>query len=252
MLKEHLYSKKLGADPHFRWRGGEMSRIEAISDAVFAITITLLIVSSASSDRFFDIWKMVRDLPAFFVSFILIIYAWFEHYRFFRRYGLEDGWTVILNALFLFLIMILAYPLKFLTTFLWYAIIGENTASLFSIPANAIGDFSVILQRKYMMYFYSLSIFSVFAVLALMHWHAYKKRALLELDKVEVFFTRVTLTHHMITLIIITLSLIVLYTTGNPGVSGIVYFLMPLIHFPVGWFESRKINALITPSQEKS
>ncbi|MFK8011855.1 MAG: hypothetical protein AB8B80_07430 [Marinicellaceae bacterium] len=61
MLKEHLYSKKLGADPHFRWRGGEMSRIEAISDGVFAITITLLIVSTANSDRFYDIWKMIRD-----------------------------------------------------------------------------------------------------------------------------------------------------------------------------------------------
>ncbi|MFK8011854.1 MAG: hypothetical protein AB8B80_07425 [Marinicellaceae bacterium] len=148
--------------------------------------------------------------------------------------------------------MILAYPLKFLTTFLWYVIIGEDVSALFSIPTNAIGDFSVLIQRKYMMYFYGFSILSVFTVLALMHWHAFRKRQQLELDKVEVFFTKVTLMHHLITLTIISVSLIVLYLTNNPGYSGIVYFLMPLIHFPMGLYERHKINNKIIPSQEKN
>lgn len=32
-------------DKHFRWRNGEMTRIEAFSDAVFAFAVTLLVVA---------------------------------------------------------------------------------------------------------------------------------------------------------------------------------------------------------------
>ena len=34
-----------GADQAFRWRGGEVSRLEGLSDAVFAFAVTLLVVS---------------------------------------------------------------------------------------------------------------------------------------------------------------------------------------------------------------
>jgi len=33
-----------GADLAFRWRGGEISRLEGLSDAVFAFAVTLLVV----------------------------------------------------------------------------------------------------------------------------------------------------------------------------------------------------------------
>ena len=35
----------IGAESGFRWRGGEISRVEAFSDAVFAFAVTLLVVS---------------------------------------------------------------------------------------------------------------------------------------------------------------------------------------------------------------
>jgi hypothetical protein len=39
-----LGSERIGAEPDFRWRGYEVSRIEGLSDGVFAIAVTLLIV----------------------------------------------------------------------------------------------------------------------------------------------------------------------------------------------------------------
>ena len=245
MIREHLFSKKLGADPYFRWRGGEISRIEGISDGVFAITITLLIVTSSSSESFFNIWLMIRDLPAFLISFVMIMYAWFEHYRFFRRYGLEDGWTVILNALFLFIIMILAYPLKFLATFLWHIIIGVDTAPLFVIPNNSIATFTEMSQRIYMMYFYSFSLLGVFSVIFFMHLNAYRLRKKLELDVFETMITKFTIRHHIITLILTAASIIVLMVTSNPGISGVVYLLMPFIHIPVGIAEQVSFNKVV-------
>jgi hypothetical protein len=32
-------------EPHFRWRGGEITRLEGFTDAVFAFAVTLLVVS---------------------------------------------------------------------------------------------------------------------------------------------------------------------------------------------------------------
>ena len=49
-----------GADQAFRWRGGEISRLEGLSDAVLA----------------------------FAVCFAILFWVWHDHYRFFRRYGL--------------------------------------------------------------------------------------------------------------------------------------------------------------------
>ncbi len=242
MIREHLYNKKLGADPLFRWRGDEISRIEGMSDGVFAITITLLIISSANTNSFYNIWLTLRDLPAILVSFAMIIYAWYEHYIFFRRYGLEDSKTLILNALFLFLVMVLAYPLKFLCLFLWYLIIGVDTSQLFIIPTFASSSFTEFTQRIYMMYFYSGSLFGVYLVLALMHLRAYLLRKELELDNVETLITISALSQHCVTIILAFVSIIVLYITSKPGVSGIVYFLMLFIHFLLGVWLSNKIT----------
>ena len=33
-------------EKNFRWRGGQVSRIEAFADAVFALSLTLLVVSA--------------------------------------------------------------------------------------------------------------------------------------------------------------------------------------------------------------
>ena len=242
MIREHLFDKKLGADRYFRWRGGDVSRIEAISDGVFAITIALLIVSTATSNTFYDIWLTVRDLPAFLVSFAMIVYAWYMHYLFFRRYGLEDVWTIVLNSVFLFLIMILAFPLKFLATFLWYLIIGVDVPSMFVVPDNAPEFLTGFAQRKYMMLFYGCALMGVFGNIALLHWRAYVLRKKLELDNVEVMITQASLVHNLVNVVIAALSVTILLLTGNPGISGVVYFLMPIAHFPLGFISGRLIR----------
>jgi hypothetical protein len=45
VIREHLFSKHVSADKLFRWRGGEVSRLEGFSDAVFGFGLTLLVVS---------------------------------------------------------------------------------------------------------------------------------------------------------------------------------------------------------------
>lgn len=45
MIREKLMENDIGRAGEFRWRGHEVSRIEGLSDAVFAFAITLLVVS---------------------------------------------------------------------------------------------------------------------------------------------------------------------------------------------------------------
>ena len=57
------------------------------------------------------------------ICFALLAVAWYEHYRYFRRYGLETAVAVILNCALLFCVLLYVYPLKFMFT----AVIGHTT-----------------------------------------------------------------------------------------------------------------------------
>lgn len=226
MIREHLFHKRAPADPMFRWRGGEISRLEGLSDGVFAVTITLLVVSLQVPNTFYELWTTVRDLPAFLASFAMLMMAWRYHYVFFRRYGLEDFATSLLNGAFLFLLLFYAYPLKFLTTFLWRMVLGESVRPMFAIPEGVVWTHGEMFQRAGMMYFYSVGVVGLFGVLALMNLRAYALRGDLELDELELFLTRNSILSHLITVGVAVLSMLMLYVTSNPGLSGITYFLM--------------------------
>jgi len=229
-----------------------MSRIEALSDGVFALTITLLVVSASAPKSFYDLWIMVRDLPAFIMSFALILMAWYYHYLYFRRYGLEDFQTMILNSIFLFIVMFFAYPLKFLSTFLWFLVIGEDVQQLFIIPEYAssmiISGNDVInnpsMQRIAMMYLYSFGVLGVFGTLTVMQIRALLMKDILELDSLEIAITKKSIYHHSIDVLIASISLVVLASTSNPGFSGIVYFSIPLCHSYFGWYQGSKIRKI--------
>lgn len=45
MLRERSADTGIGAERDFRWRGAAISRVEGLSDAVFAFAVTLLVVS---------------------------------------------------------------------------------------------------------------------------------------------------------------------------------------------------------------
>jgi hypothetical protein len=94
------------------------------------------------------------------------------------------------------------------------------------------------------MYFYSISVLGVFSVIFLMHLNAYRLRKKLELDVFETMITKFTINHHIITLTVTLISIIVLMITSNPGISGVVYFLMPVLHIPVGIAERAQFNKI--------
>src|SRR5262245_5651942 len=100
------------------WPKHEVTRLEGFSDAVLAFAVTLLVVSLEVPKSFDELAEAMRGFLAFAICFALLVYLWYEHAKFFRRYGLQDALTTALNAAFLFLVLFYIYPLKFLFTFL--------------------------------------------------------------------------------------------------------------------------------------
>ncbi len=65
MFSKQLAKKKIGAREGFRWRGEDVSRIEGLSDAVFALAVTLLIVSTEVPKTYNDLILKLRDFVPF-------------------------------------------------------------------------------------------------------------------------------------------------------------------------------------------
>src|SRR6266403_2462020 len=117
MIREKLIDKQIGDNKKFRWRSHEISRIEGLSDGVFAFAVTLLVVSLEVPRTYAELMQTMRGFGAFAISFLLLFAVWFNQYKFFRRYGLQDTTTVLLNGLLLFVVLFYVYPLKFLFSF---------------------------------------------------------------------------------------------------------------------------------------
>jgi len=168
-------------DPLFRWRGTGVSRLEGFADAVFAFTITLLVVALEVPRDFDDLLKVFQGFPAFAATFAILVWFWSVHYLFFRRYGLEDTWTRILNNLVLLLVVFLAYPLKFLfsTAFATVLGFGEGMTGVDSIERTS---------QIYLIYGAGLG--AVWLVYFLMYLHAWRQRRVLQLTPAEEILTR--------------------------------------------------------------
>ncbi len=244
MIREHLISRTVPTDRWFRWRGGAVSRIEALTDAVFGFALTLLVITLEVPRTTTEMWAAVRQIPAFFVCFAMIMMLWFFHYLFFRRYGLEDAVTFLLNAVFLFLVLIYVYPLRLLFTWLLAPLVGAPRVVALDdgtvVPLITAGD------TQALMIFYGAGCAALFLVFVLMHLHALRLRRALELDEIEILLTKASIRAHAVVILVAAVS-IGLAAAGGNGVplSGLVYFLIWPLEFFNGWREHRRIEPLL-------
>lgn len=176
-------------DGGFRLRGQELSRVEALSDVVFGFALTLLGVSAEVPKTFDQLLVIMREFPAFAICFAILISLWHDHYRFFRRYGLQDRRTIFLNGLLLFIVILYVYPLKFLFSLLvtLSTTTGEPMARM---PDGKLVSMITFGQAEWITFIYGLGVAAVYAVLALLYAHAFRLRDMLHLNPLEAFETR--------------------------------------------------------------
>jgi uncharacterized membrane protein len=95
-----------------RW---STNRIEAFSDGVIAIAITLLVLEiSVPEESFNELWKgILEQWPsylAYVTSFLTIGVIWLIHHGIFRRLAFADAIVTRLNLLLLMMVALLPFP----------------------------------------------------------------------------------------------------------------------------------------------
>ena len=192
MLRKYITKDSLLGEKGFNWRGGEVSRLEALVDGVFAIAVTLLIVSRDVPQSFQEFINVMWMFSGFLFTFTFLFMIWHAHYLFHRRYGLEDFQTIFLNSILIFLILFYIYPLKFLATVL----IGEvviNTVFNMNIDFGFNESIFMTINMQSIMIVYGIGVCTIWGILSLLYKHAYNHRKLLELNNQEIRITKETI-----------------------------------------------------------
>jgi Endosomal/lysosomal potassium channel TMEM175 len=217
--------RKFFSSGHSNGRGGarkrdfEIQRIETFSDGVFAFAITLLIVSLEVPKTFEDLLTSMRGFFPFAISFAVLISIWSEQHRFFRKYGMEDGLTIVLNSALLFIVLFYTYPLKFLFTLMFSEqIYGPNKS-----PMKITGH-----QIPTLMMIYALGFVAIYFLFFLLHLNAYKKSSKLGFTPLKKFDCKTDIYKEIIMGSTGVCSLIVslLLKDEKSGFAGYLYMLI--------------------------
>jgi uncharacterized membrane protein len=223
-------------EEHFRWRGREVSRVEGFTDAVFAFAVTLLVVALEVPHTFEGLLDVVRSLPAFVICFTLLMMFWNAHFRYHRRYGLEDAFTRVMTMAILVLVLFFVYPLKFLFTML--------TVSLFQLNLSNAPHLENAMQVDVLYVIYGLGFAGVWSLYSILYWHALRRRDELQLDAPELLQTRAVLAENLIYVGVCLLSVVLALTTDYAALPGLIYFLLGPLQAVNGIRWGRKLNAL--------
>jgi uncharacterized membrane protein len=218
-------------EKYFRWRSGEITRLEAFCDVVFGFAITLLVVSTEVPHTYAELLADMRGFLPFAICFWQLVMIWRTHYRFSRRYGLEDPYTVFLNVVLLFVVLFYVYPLKFVFTLLLAPLTG----------AKAQGDMGWH-EASVLMRIYGAGFAAVFSLVTLMYAHAYKLRGELDLNPVEASETLVEMRENAILAMVGIGSFAIAFR--NPEWAGWFYMVLLPVMWIHGWISGKRTREL--------
>jgi hypothetical protein len=175
--------------------------------------------------------SQLTGLASFAACFALITLVWYYHYKLFARFDMDDGWTILLNSVLLFVVLFYVYPLKF---------VFNATFDFFT--GSTVRFSNVESQLPLMMAIYAIGYIAVFVVFALMYWHAYRLRTALKLSDEDVLYALDHVGICMVMCAVGLLSLVVAYLVpwqAAGAASGFTYALIG----PAQWLNAKLTRA---------
>lgn len=233
--------KKIFASLHheqFRHRSEEILRIEALSDAVFAFSVSLLVAALEVPQTFDELTIILKGAIPFFATVSLVFIFWYQQYKFFRHYGLNDIKIIVLNLVYLALILFYIYPLKFLFSVLLSASTGIDL-----FPKAAEKGLAVLSNDDFpkLIGLFSVGYLLIWMLLFFMHSIALKSAKELELNEYETAYT-IKETRGALWNAMVGLVAIIFLMTGLTWLPGLCYLTIPLLLFINEKMFSRKIK----------
>jgi uncharacterized membrane protein len=205
------------------------SRLQGFSDAVFALSATLLVVTLEVPSSYEALLESIAGFPAFALAFAAIISLWYEHRRFFNEYPLIDDITIVLNSLLLFVVLLYVYPLKLLSLVIAELFLG-------AAPDVTVGMGETEVRGLYLIF--GAAIFAVTIVFGLLHRRAWQFRDQLDLNELDRFELRVRALTIVGVAVIAGLSMLIaaLGIGLSWGLPVLVYLLSPVLYAIEGHF----------------
>ena len=166
----------------FRQRGMEMTRLETFTDAAFAFAVTLLVISVDDVPRSYEEFiNALKQIPVFIACFIQLMVFWWGHHRWSRRYGLEDGWSMLGSLTLVAAVLIYIYPLRVI----FGAFFADASDGFIPIPFELelveVGTLFVVFGAGFS---------SLAGLVVVLYVIALIRRETLALDRREVFQTQ--------------------------------------------------------------
>lgn len=130
--------------------GGEvdLGRLLALSDGVFAIAMTLLVLDikipdEVHGDEFLRALAELRPaIAGYLISYLVIAVLWLTHHRLFRRLRVRHSRLMMLNVLLLGLVALLPFPSSLLAKHgdepLSYELYAANVCAVFVVQVVII------------------------------------------------------------------------------------------------------------------
>jgi len=208
----------------FRLRGIEMTRLETFIDAAFAFAVTMMVIAAQQvPDDITALLDAFKNVPAFLASVAVLAIFWRGHWLWSRRYGLEDGVSILISWALLATILIYIYPLKAIFGSMFHLISNGQLGHPLGVRAEG--------QARTIFAFYSLGFIAIGAEILLLYVRAWKLRVPLQLNAREQFLTRAELSGWCIPIAVGAAALILALTVParHFSWSGWIYFSMAIL-----------------------
>ena len=209
----------------FRLRGLEMTRLETFIDAAFAFAISMLVIAAQQiPDNIQALLAAFRNVPTFICSIAVLGIFWRGHWLWSRRFGLEDGVSVLISWALIVTILIFIYPLKAIFGAMWHLLSQGRMG-------QPLGLHTTEAQERTLFAIYALGLIGIAAEILLLYLRAWQLRGPLRLNARESLMTRGELMGWSIPVSVGIVALVLALTLPIEKIewAGWVYFSMAFL-----------------------
>jgi hypothetical protein len=171
----------------FRLRGIQMTRLETFIDAAFAFAITMMVIAAQQvPDDIATLLGAFANVPAFLAGVIVIGIFWRGHWLWSRRFGLEDGVSILISWAMIATILIYIYPLKAIFGAMWYLLSQGRVGHVLGPHSDS--------QARVLFALFALGFTAIALEVLLLNLRAWQLREPLRLNTRERLLTRAEVT----------------------------------------------------------
>ncbi|MFK7865128.1 MAG: TMEM175 family protein, partial [Pseudohongiellaceae bacterium] len=203
-------------------------RTEVFVDAAFAFAVTMLVISiDQIPTNVSELIEVSKSIPAFAASVAVLMWIWYTHSVWSRRFGLEDTTTVVISVILIILILVFIYPLKILATgFFSWLTDGYLPAQFYMTSFNDL---------RIMFLYFAVGFSSIFLLFIWMTKHALNNREPLRLTPFEIYEqqTYVYIRWGLVAIGAVASFVPFLLPESRVPLAGFVYSLIGIMYFLV-------------------